>query len=640
MRLLVSLILVLSFIIINLSVLTSCSGKHPANSDGSSTGNSGNGACTDEDCGGVCGNPEHKPQNGTIDSGIIVPPYGNFDRPLFNLSDVTYKRPDIQGLSDKYAALAENIENNAISFEDAAKQIAKLKKEHNSVSTMASLAEFGRNSDLSDKFWSAEYKFISTEAPKLSYSYERLLVAAANSPHSSRYESSVFGMALADKYGEGGIYNEELVALLSEEAALLFEFSELHGAAVEITYNGRTDTYDTILAEFKDKASPQYLMAKTVCDMLLSDEMARRSESIYIELLKLRSKIGEAYLDGDYIDFIYKCRGVEYSESKVLLLTDSISEYVVEIKKELAKKYVFEEYKKILKPDKLDKATLINSTFYMLDNLDCAPELINIYSYMLRCELYSIAEDDDSVGSDSLTVYLNNGNAPMLFLNTKQNTSDYGIFLREFGSYADNYLNRGKTSSHDMSLLCEYALELLMLTRLDIKNSTADDHLKLYTLESYLNKLTNAALYTVFEHYVYDIPYSEINRESIADAAHKAALDMGISLPDFDDGSAAIRSILNANLIEAPFSSESDSVSIITALDIYFKELRSEGSGFGVYMTLLNRKNMDLSFEEHLNRASAASPFDEKTVKDVADEIYYKMYGKYYFSESNGESAA
>ena len=616
----ISLFLLFALLVANISVLSSCKGvEKPDNNPSSNTENK---------------NPSN---DNTSDTGIVVPAYKDYNRGTINYENIEYKRPDIDDVTSSAESVSDIITKNEISFELQMEKIEEIEAPYNNVVTMATIVDIETRKNSADEFWAGEYEYINTSYPSFAQSIEKIFVAAANSVHAEQFESEYFGEGLIEDYKDGGIYTDELVFLMEEEAKAEAEYSAISTATVIITYDGMTDTVDNILKSYSEKYgsnSSKYLSASAMCKLLYEDERKILESEILVELFKIRSRIGKSYGDG-YLEFAYESIYHDYSPDDELKFIKNVTEYVLPVYLNLSVNNVFYEYKKTGKPEALNRVNLINNVSAVLKQTDA--ELYDIYSYMLQHKLYDIDKENTNRYEGAFTTYIEDYSAPYLFLTTSGNTTDYSTLFHEFGHFADYYINYNSDTSLDLSEVSSQALSLLMLTKLDTKMSAAAlDYITRYELESALKVLIFQSFYALFEHYAYSISEEDISKETLDAAVVRAAEEMNLNTSAIN----SIEAVSIPHIFLYPTYVQSYCTSIVVSLEIYYLEVENTGAGFAAYKTLLDRDTPFLTFEEELQRAEISSPFDSDVLKNIADKIHYSMYGKHFFELSGNVPAA
>ncbi len=567
---------------------------------------------------------------------IVVPAYRDYLRETVNFSEIEYKRPDIESISAAFEALANMIDENKLPYDSQLDGITKLEKGYNDILTMAAYSNIRSSSNTQDEYWSGEYEHINTLLPAFSQSVEKLLVAAAGSPHAEKFEKDYFGNGLIKKYKDGGIYTDRAVELMAKEAALEADYLQISTATVKITYLDETETVDNILSTYEKKYgadAPTYKLAYDSCMKLYEDAADLVRTDILVELFKTRRKISDELGLESYAEFAYGNIYHDYSPSDYYDFAEGIADYIVPVYIKLST-YIFNQYSP--QEDKeVDRVELINDTYAMLSAAD--GKLAEIYSYMLQHTLYDIQSESNTRSDGAFTTYLDNYNAPYIFMSCANTVNDYTTLSHEFGHFADSYLNYSDETSLDLSEVSSQALELLALTKFDGILSNEDvEYLVVCEMENALTSLIFQGFYALFEHIAYEIPEDEISRETLNAAVAQAADKIGINSEMLND----IHYVMIPHIFLYPYYVQSYTTSATVALEIYFKELDAEGEGFKSYMELLDRGDDAMSFEEYLEEAGLKSPFEEDILKKLANRIHYELLGSNYFSESIGGNNA
>ena len=189
--------------------------------------------------------------------------------------------------------------------------------------------------------------------------------------------------------------DEELVELLERESALENEYDALSGSTLVISYKTFTDTYDNIIAHYKDnygESSHSYKAALDECGKLLAQARSKRTVEIYTELVRLRGAISKKLGYSGYMEYAYETCGHDYSTGAALGFIKTISDTVLPLYLNLDY-YVFQKYFKTHKAPELDRTSLINDLYELTERMD--ETLHDAYSYMLQFGLYSVESSSE-----------------------------------------------------------------------------------------------------------------------------------------------------------------------------------------------------------------------------------------------------
>ena len=252
------------------------------------------------------------------DDKLKVPLYKDYERGTVDFSAIVYSRPKTAEIIEKFNTATDIIAKNALSYEEQLSSILALEEDFNHFLTMYTYADIKLCQDSSDEYWVTEQAVTRQDYPAFSKAVEDLFVAAARSPHAERFEADYFGDGLIFEYADGGDYTDALVALLESEAQLESEYSAISTASVTITYMGKSDTLDNILAEIEEdhgKGSTQYSIAKKECARLYEKACAEKARYIYVELIKLKTGVVGSALKCSYERLSRSMRGT-HSEGR------------------------------------------------------------------------------------------------------------------------------------------------------------------------------------------------------------------------------------------------------------------------------------------------------------------------------------
>ena len=577
---------------------------------------------------------------------IVVPAYKDYNRGSVNFSEIIYTRPDFVTTIDAFNAAIADIEANKKSKDEQIAVITALESSFTTMESMYQIAQIYCYKDASVSFWQDEFEYMSTNYPKFTAAVEDLLVACAKSPLKSTFESEYFGYSL-DKYLSGGIYTDELVALLSEEARIESEYSSLSTANVEITYSSvsgktYTGTVDEVYAAAHEdyKSNPETLeRVYTAINLLYQQALMKRQKPLYIELIKVRRLIADELGYDSYVTYAYDAMGYDYSESDMLKMISDIGRYVTPVASELEYTTFRNYFQKNVQP-RLNSVIMINTLYQNYSKLDS--ELYDAYCYMLQHGLYDVAESSSNRYSGAFTTYIGTNNSPYLFMTTSGFIRDYLTLAHEFGHFADGYVNNGADTSLNLAEVSSQGLELL--TVLSLKSSLkANDYeyLEYYSMYVAINStLLTQSFYSSFEHKAYELDYEDITEEALKAIVVEAATDIYGDSVSFEGD---LEYVILPHTVLYPFYVESYVTSGLVALDIFFKEsyrTGEVGKGIAIYKALITRQNPNLTFTENLERVGLDSPFTKGKVKEISNNIYYQIMGKNYYKPCSDEIGA
>lgn len=629
----IAILLLISLMLSTALFLTSCNAADDQINSGNGTDPNPDADNTDKDD----TDGDKNSGNDIKDGHIVVPEYKDYERGTVNFKDISYKRPDFDAVIGAINSVTEIISANAVSFEEQIAAVEALEPDYANVLTMYSFANIYNSKDASVTYWNEEYSYVSTNYPSFVDAIEEMFVAAANSPHAEKFEADYFGEGLIEEYRDGGTYTDEMIALWSEEESLEARYSSLSTATVTVTYNGKEDTVDNILAYYADKFginSQKYNLAYVSCMDIYEEAMQKIADGILVDLFKVRRRIANELDCDSYIEYAYSSYNRDYTPQQMSQLLDDIAEYALPVYITL-NHYIFQNYFKINTSSELDISTLINNGYFMTRELN--DELHEIYSYMLQHGLYDIAPSETNRLDGAFTAYLETYNAPFIFVTAYESTTDYSTLFHEFGHFAESYINYGSQASLDAAEVSSQGLEYIMLHHFgDFVSDKDKQFLKYTALENALTTLIFQGFYAKFELFAYSIPEGDISKETLDDAVVAAARCFSLNTEVFSD----ISYVNIPHIYISPLYVQSYCTSVIPALELFFTEGNETGKGIELYKSYLHLVGKEGSFIETLTQVGLASPFDKGIVQSITDEIYYEIVGTHYFGKENDNSNA
>ena len=571
---------------------------------------------------------------------IKIPEYGDWNRGTVAFTDLAYSRPQVDFIIEDFGNTTEAIKANETTFESQIEMIEALEEGYENYFSMYSLAEIYTSKDSSNAFWQAEHEYLATRYPEFSKAVEDLYVAAAQSENRTRFEDEYFGFSL-EKYVDGGIYTEELVDLLAQEAELEAQNRAISTANVEIEYRiGKktyTGTIDNVLEEIKadyGEKSSTYNNAVNACVQIFSTKRVQIQSNLYVELVKVRSLIADAMGVDSYTEIGYANNGHDYSAEEMLDFLDDIKAIYMLYFKLWYSKFESSVNTELSKDQSyIDTVNKLGALYKEKD-----AELYDIYSYMLYYGLFDIGTESENRFGGSFATYIDSNESPFLFVTADNKQYDYLTLAHEFGHFADMYINSGSSGSIDLSEVSSQGLEYLTMAMLgDIMEGSRHSVLVDKAMDDAINTILYQGFYAMFEHLAYELEYSEITRERLDECVAEACRRVfGVTI----DGMDSLDVTMIVHIIEYPFYVQSYCTSLVSALDIYYMEVKEEGAGLSAYKAMLSKIGEGLSFVETLTEAGIKSPLSKDALLGLADDIHYYYFGKPFTESDSGNNSA
>ncbi|MBR1456745.1 MAG: hypothetical protein IJ594_06250, partial [Oscillospiraceae bacterium] len=459
--------------------------------------------------------------------------------------------------------------------------------------TMDNLACIRSSQDLRDAYYAGEYAWCDEQMAEVSQTMEDLLCACGASPLAQKLERRYFWEGFTEDYGPEGesVYDEELVALLREESALLTRYRALMAQLPE---------GEAALLRFYREQNEAFAQ-------------------IYIALVRVRQAMAEKLGYESYEQFSYEYDyGRDYTPEQAAAYAEEIRTWIVPLCAELDAADAYEDYA-YLPADKLHRA-LGAAARRMGGSVEEAFDFMDAY------DLYDIGVSPDKA-DNSFEIYLPDYEAPFLFLDAYGDIGDLTNYAHEFGHYVDAYVNYDADETVDVSETFSQAMEYLVLGYLD---DTLDDSereaLTRIKMRDTLDLYVQQTSFAEFEHAVYAMDADELSAQALNDLFLRLTKAYGYFEPGSEDY-YALSWVDISHFFEAPFYVIAYPVSNDLAMQIYELERGESGAGLEKYLEILPREYSGL-----LDTAQAGgleSPFAPGRIEKVARDLRESLAGAY-----------
>lgn len=578
-----------------------------------------------------CGSKPSPESEGKEDEKeVIIPNTAITGRDPTKFSNFSYSAPDKDELIRVLEDAAAAINRNDSDLESQVELLKAAKKSYVNYLTMHSYAELQLSFNQKNESFKKDYRASLDYYHKVLMSYEKLQVAAAQSPHFSGFEEEVFGIGKLEEFKSGEKLCDISVELLKKEEELKISFKSLSEDNVFISYSGVYSTYkdavERIKEQYKDSAE-QLEIELLACKRQYEATKGEIALDIFIELAKIRQQIASEAGYDSYTEFAYDRLGYSYSTHEMQTLVDSIRSFALPIRAELTG--VFDKYFYTNKPSEIATKNCFYSIYKLYSRFDC--EVSRVFSYMFTRELYSIENAKEHRSDSSFIAYLPGYDAPFVFVTAGGNIRDYLTIAAHFGEFVDVFHSREK-NSHGFSQFSSKGLELITLSALSETLTLEDYKFLLYTvLDEAIDDLVSKSFSVRLEEAVYALPAEQITKTAVKSIIDNIAVEYG-----FDDGLPF--QPISECMINEPFSDQCCCLATLSALELYFIGNESADNAMNIYYELTRSSGGD--YFEELKLHGLSDPFDPDFLKSMLDEIHYTIKGYHYFTDDEGSNAA
>ena len=496
------------------------------------------------------------------------------DIPVF--SEMEYERPSLEEM-DALILAAEEAMDAGADFETLEPLLDDCFLYYYHYDTMYTLADIRSCLDLSDEYYAAEYLWCAENYTLIDQAIDGLYYACAASPMAAELEEKYFWEGFCEEYSDEteSIYNDETVALMQQESNLIAEYRALMAEPV-VSYRGKDEPLDELLDRLTGSAYNDAVVAYYT-------QYNERVADLFIRLVSVREQLAGAMGYDSYEQMQYSYGfGRDYTPEQAEAYLQDIKTYMVPLYRDLSVSSVPYE----IWTSDLDEETLRDILRQSVS--DFGGSVQEAYDFMLRHELCDLKQDSRKANM-SFETYLNDYEAPFLFVNAAGTNEDILTFAHEFGHYSDAYVNLNSYESVDLAEVYSQAMEYLVLSRLDEQLDEEEvDNLARIKMIDTVEMFVEQASYAEFEHRVYALGAENLSAEVLNETARQVAKEYGYYVYRYDEF-FSLGWIDIPHYFEQAFYVVSYPISDDLAMQIFDLERGEPGAGMQRYLDNLER---------------------------------------------------
>lgn len=520
---------------------------------------------------------------------------------ILRFDDMPYERPDPAA----FRALAEktiSMLREGGGYRRTVAMLDELFTLYYSANTMSAIADIRSCRNLSDEYWAAEYAACLSALTEIGDIVEDVTLACGASPYGERLEREYFGPGFMAEYGDGA--EEKLSAafmeLSEQENSLLVEYRELV-AQPTVTVNGAEVPVSDVLYDVWGQRDYNRLMNAYY------EKYNPILGELYLRLMDVRKAQAKELGYGSYAEMMFDIGfDRDYSVEEGRAFIESVKRWIVPAYARL----MDAEKQAALMEGYISDAQLYGTLETVAQSF--GGEIRQAYDFMRRNELSDLAMSE-SKANLSYTTYLDDYEAPYLFVNPYGDRTDIITVTHEFGHYAEAYISNNLYRSMDLAEVFSQAMQLLSLRPLrDALGEQGVEELRLLNLYEFLDTFLWQTLYAEFElrAYALENPGTADLNALMWELYKEYGLDKIWSEESVGDW------IDITHFFEQPLYVISYPVSACCALEIYERELQERGKGLESYLELAGSDHIGIV--EAAKEAGLQNPITDARVQEVA----------------------
>lgn len=496
------------------------------------------------------------------------------DMPVFR--DMPYERPDLADLEALIDA-AEEAMTAGERYETVEPLLDDCFYYYYHFDTMYTLADIRSCLDISDEYYAGEYLWCAENYTLVDQAIDGLYYACAASPLADELEEKYFWEGFTEQYSDESesVYSDTTVALMREESSLVAEYRALSSDPV-IEFRGREEHIDPLLERLGGSAYNEAVIA-------YYEQYNERYADILIRLVAVREQLAAelGYDSYEQMQYLYSYER-DYTPEQAEDYLRDIKTYMVPLYRDMLRSAVMNQ----VWDSRIDEDTLRDLLREAAG--DIGGSVAEAFAFMERYELCDLSRDSRKVNISFMT-YLNDYEAPFLFLNASGTNDDILGFAHEFGHFSDGYVNENAYETVDLAEVYSQGMEYLVLSLLDrqLDQDEVDNLAKLKMIDT-VDMYVRQAAFAEFEHQVYALGSRALDAGVLNEISRQVSKEYGLYDADYDEFYSLSWGDI-PHYYEQAFYIVSYPISNDLAMQILELEREEEGAGMRRYLDHLER---------------------------------------------------
>jgi len=555
-------------------------------------------------CGTGSGSITSSAGGGTQTATYNAPVLPDISHEDVTLSDMTYVRPDIDGM---YAAM-DDLQNGIKRGKNAEDMIAvyqTLQEQYSHADSMLSLIYLLYAFDVTNTNNRDEYAYLQSALSELDAQMQAVSAQLfESSDQALQLARESFGENYVDAIIDDRLYDDATVQdLLSREEQLTLEYDNLT-ATFTLFDNGTYWTYADIMNDASLSNEEYYRLYDAYCAALNEE-----AGPIFLEQLGIRTEIASRLGYDNYATYCYESYGRDYSLADARTLHSAVKQYIAPI---------FIKASEQSDTYALSAASFDEDAFFSALSSSAnafSPLLAEPVTYMLQNRLYDVTSSGVKMDS-SFTTYISDYRAPFIFSAWTGYSDDVATILHELGHFTNYYHNAvvGYSAGDSIDLAEVDAQALVLLLFGDYERFYGDlaDEARTSQLIDAMYSLLSGCMEDEFQQEVYGNP--DMTLAEMNELYARLAVEYGLQQVY---GYQGTEWVLISHTFQTPMYYISYAASMVPALEL-FEMMQSDPEGAkNAYFRIIMRESYE-SLGDVLAQNGLAPVFAEDTIARIA----------------------
>lgn len=472
--------------------------------------------------------------------------------------------------------------------------------QYDEMNTMLNLNDIYYYGDNNNEYYAEEQKYMHNTAEEVRDVMGTMMKTVLDSEYGDAFREKI-GEYATREFQDYKELTQEQKTLLEREKELVQEYEKKIMEDVTVTLDG--ETWDNEKLGELGESKKDIKTSVAVLDAM-EKEKNKEVVNIYKNLVDIRNQLAVTYGYDNYIVYANeKVYDRDFSEKQIKNLEKYVEEYVASLYQYYAYYWGDGIANSVYEIDAWDSEKIVNTIKEQVGKI--SPELSDVYDYMLRNNLYDIAESDTKMNM-GFTTKLASYQAPYIFDSPYGSYFDIKTMIHEFGHYNNFYQITTPSlygeSCLDVAEIHSQGLELLFLPYYNEMFGDISEDMEHCLVVDLLSGIIDGCIYNEFERIIYENP--DMSVEQINKKFYEISAKYGKEEEGTYDW------IETPHIFQSPFYYISYATSGLSAFDLWQESLTDRESAVEKYIAL-TKMGSDVTFLKGLEQNNMQNIFEE-----------------------------
>ncbi|MDY5211120.1 M3 family oligoendopeptidase [Intestinibacter sp.] len=552
-------------------------------------------------------------------------------------SQYKYERSSYENIKEDFTKLLDKI-NNSINYEEQKRYILELNKIRNDIQTNATIASIRYSIDTSDEYYEREKMYWDEYMPfyeDLNCDFYKAIVNSPFKDEIIKDFSKQFYNICEDSIKS---FSKDIIEDLQEENKLSSQYTKLLASA-KIEYRGETHNLSSLMKYMMDKDRDTRIESTKLYYSYFEENEAKFDE-LFDKLVSVRDKMAKklGYDSFTQLGYIRMNRS-DYNEEMIKKLRKEVQEYIVPLCNKLYERQAkriniddfwfvdesieFKSGNATIKGGKDYEKYIIENGKKMYNEL--SPETAEFFDYMTTNELMDLVTRKSKAAGGYCT-HIPNYNSPFIFSNFNHTSEDIDVLTHEAGHAFQLYMSRDiemyeiNFPTLDSCEIHSMSMEFITYPWMELFFKEDTLKYKFYHMSSAIKFIPYGVIVDEFQHRIYEKPNMTPNeRKQVFRDLEKKYLPHR-DYRDIDILEKGCYWFKQGHIFKNPFYYIDYVLAQVCAFQFLNKSNEDLKKAWDDYINIC-KVGGTKSFLEIVKIGNLESPFEENTIKNIAENI-------------------